>query len=206
MKWTELNQLCHGLPFFKWSMIPKSEQTASFKTQVYRWVKAGRLEALRSGLYRFPDTPVSGYYMANHLYEPSYISLETALHYYGLIPDAVFSIQSLSQKKTRAVSTLTGQFDYHHIQPKGYDGFVMHDDTDGRSFMMATPEKALVDFFYFKLRDLSTYDAQVFTDHFRLQNTQALCADTVWQHAANYGKKNLTKLVALWCETREDLA
>ena len=79
------------------------------------------------------------------LYGPSYVSQQTALRYYGLIPETVYSVQSVTTKATRSFNTPIGTFFYTSAQPQWFPiGVHMHTETD-LSYLIATPEKALLD-------------------------------------------------------------
>lgn len=82
---------------------------------------------------------------ANHLYGPSYVSLQWALRYYGLIPEQVFMMTSVTTKRSRSFRTPLGTFSYMQVPsgyfPIGIDGV----EENGVQFLMASPEKALCD-------------------------------------------------------------
>ena len=84
---------------------------------------------------------------ATKLYAPSYVSLEMALHHYGIIPEAVFTVTSVTTRKTKSFSTPLGTFSFQKIKKEAFGGFetVLR---EGVSFNLAVPEKAVVDFLY----------------------------------------------------------
>ncbi len=92
---------------------------------------------------------VNSLQLATKIYHPSYISLEFALNYYGIIPEAVFTVTSVSTKKTAffGVPEIGGYFSYQNIKASAFGGFQTFME-DGVSFNLAEMEKALVDFFY----------------------------------------------------------
>ena len=85
---------------------------------------------------------------ANRIYSPSYISLHTALSHYGIIPEATIQITSITTLKTRSFSNAFGQYTYKSVKPALFFGFVLKALPDGRTYRLATPEKALVDLLY----------------------------------------------------------
>ena len=116
-----------------------------------RWVRKGYLVRLRQGYYAFPDYKESKeftFYFANKIYKPSYISLYTALSFYGIIPEAVPQITSVTTLKTARFSNDFGEFSYKNIKPDMMFGFDLKELRDGRRIMFATPEKALIDLLY----------------------------------------------------------
>ena len=95
--------------------------------------------------------------IANKAYSPSYVSLESALNYYGLIPEVVANITSITTKKTNTINYDLGEFIYKSIKPSLMFDFdiVIKDDF---SFKIATPEKTIVDFLYLNPSLKSTDD------------------------------------------------
>ena len=82
---------------------------------------------------------------ANHLYGPSYVSLQWALRHYGLIPEQVFMMTSVTTKRSRSFKTPVGSFSYMQV-PSGYFPIgIDSDEENGVHFLMASPEKALCD-------------------------------------------------------------
>ena len=116
-----------------------------------RWCKKGLLIRLRQGWYAFPECltmPDFARYIASRIYKPSYISLHTALSFYGMIPEAVVSINSVTTLKTISFGNRFGEYTYQHIKPSIFFGFELKKMDDGRAIPFATPEKALLDLLY----------------------------------------------------------
>ena len=111
-------------------------------------VKRGLFLKLRNNLYMLKDSRPSHYYIANKMYEPSYVSLETALSHYGIIPETVYAITSITTKGTREYATPIGNFMYQRIKKQAYTGYSLK-EIDGRKAFVAEPEKALADHLYF---------------------------------------------------------
>ena len=92
-----------------------------------RWVAKGLLIRLRQGLYTFPEYKGKAdfpYYFANRMYNPSYISIHTALAFYGIIPETVVQITSITSLKTAFFSNPFGDYSYKTVQDDlmfGYD-------------------------------------------------------------------------------------
>lgn len=104
---------------------------------------------LKRGLYVCtPDVTgkiLSTELIANHLYAPSYVSMSSALRYYGLIPEAVYINQSMTLKHSRDFDTPLCRFEYTHISKKAFSvGLTCIKESD-YAFVIATPEKALCD-------------------------------------------------------------
>jgi predicted transcriptional regulator of viral defense system len=115
------------------------------------WVRQGYLIRLRQGYYAFPEYKESTdftLYFANTIYKPSYISLHTALSFYGIIPESVPEITSVTTLKTITFSNDFGEYSYKNIRPELMFGYDLRDMEGGRRIMLATPEKAIIDLLY----------------------------------------------------------
>ena len=111
--------------------------------------KQGIIIRLKRGLYvinpEYSGKTLSSELIANHLYAPSYISMSTALRYYGLIPEAVYVHQSMTVKHSRCFQTPVGYYDYKHISKEAFPIGVRSMYKDNYAFLIASPEKALCD-------------------------------------------------------------
>ena len=83
--------------------------------------------------------------IANHLYAPSYVSMSSALRYYALIPETVYTNQSMTFKHAKAFDTPLGRFEYTHISREAFSIGLSCIQKDDYAFVIATPEKALCD-------------------------------------------------------------
>lgn len=118
-------------------------------------MKANRLEStgeitrLKRGLYvvnpRLSLREIEPFLIANHLHGPSYVSMHTALRHYGLIPEAVYTVQSMTTGVARRYATGMGVFEYIHTGAEYYGIGVTIEESEGATYMIATPEKALCD-------------------------------------------------------------
>ncbi|MCP9236673.1 hypothetical protein [Lewinella sp. JB7] len=115
------------------------------------WQDKNLVRKLRNGLYMNNafqiKSRVDKYAIANRLYEPSYVSLHSALDYYDLIPEHVFEVISVSTKKTKEVSIGDTRYRYHTIKPELYFGYE-NVPWRGSQYSIAYPEKALLDLAY----------------------------------------------------------
>jgi predicted transcriptional regulator of viral defense system len=103
---------------------------------------------LRNGLYSLEGERPNLYFTANKIYRPSYISLETALSYYGIIPETVYSITSVTSKPTRDFSAFGIDFNYARIKQKAFEGYTTRKEGEN-TVLFAEPEKAFADYLYF---------------------------------------------------------
>lgn len=111
--------------------------------------KQGFIIRLKRGLYvlnpEHSGKTLSSELIANHLYTPSYISMSTALRYYGLIPEAVYIHQSMTVKHSRSFQTPLGNYDYKYISRNAFYVGVRSMHMGDYAFLIASPEKALCD-------------------------------------------------------------
>lgn len=116
-----------------------------------RWANKGLLLRLRQGYYTFPEyksKPDFALYFANRIYRPSYVSLHTALAFYGMIPEAVVQITSVTSLKTVSFTNDFGEYGYKSVKKELMFGYDLKPIADGRTFQLARPEKALLDLLY----------------------------------------------------------
>lgn len=114
------------------------------------WQKKGYIIKLINKWYLFSDVEVSEetiFRISNNLLRPSYVSLESALSYYNIIPEAVYTHQSVSTRKTTRYSTPIGEFQYRTIPQSCYFGYTILRN-EGFPILIAEFEKALLDYFY----------------------------------------------------------
>ena len=116
-----------------------------------RWTKKGLLIRLRQGYYTFPEyksKPDFLLYFANRIYRPSYVSLHSALAFYGIIPEAVVQFTSVTSLKTASFSNDLGEYIYKSMSQDLMFGYDLKPIADGRTLQLASPEKALLDLLY----------------------------------------------------------
>lgn len=114
------------------------------------WRDKGYIKMIRKGYYAFSDLTINEqtlFLMANKVYAPSYISLEMALSYYNLIPEAVYGITSVATRKTNHFKTDYGEFIYRNIKPVLMFGYKLI-AYKNHNIKIAEIEKAVLDYFY----------------------------------------------------------
>lgn len=111
-------------------------------------LKSGLFVKLRNRFYSLEDSHPSRDFIANKLYQPSYISLESALAHYQIIPEVVYGNTSVTTKPTREFQTPIGNFSYHQIKIRAFTGYGLK-LIDRDKVLIAEPEKALADYLYF---------------------------------------------------------
>jgi predicted transcriptional regulator of viral defense system len=125
---------------------------------VKRALASGEIIHIRRGLYclapQYRKKSLNLYALAQYIYGPSYISLESALSWHGWIPESVHAITSASFKKAKEFRTPLGFFSYERVpQWVFYAQVERRTDDAGNVFLMATPWKALADYVYVRKRD-----------------------------------------------------
>lgn len=130
------------------------------KKALVNWQKKEYIVKIRNGYYCFSHSNASEhflYYCANKIYYPSYISMETALSYYNIIPEGVYTVTSITTLKTNSFNTSIGQFEYKHVKPKLYFGYKLL-LFENKKVRMATLEKTVLDYIYLHT-DLNHFDS-----------------------------------------------
>jgi predicted transcriptional regulator of viral defense system len=152
MKFTDLVNKVSDLPCFSAGFLMAGCKQEQVNLQLARWVKDGRAIRIHKGLYvlaePFRKCRIDPYCIANELGCPSYVSLQSALAWYGMIPEYVPAVVSVTAGRPRIIQTPLGRFEFRHIKPSmfwGYDH--LETSPDCRAFI-ARPEKALLDLIY----------------------------------------------------------
>ncbi len=115
-----------------------------------RYTKQKFIVKVKRGLYAFPDALPPDLYLANKLYDPSYISREFALAFYGVIPEMVYEITSVTTKPTRRFETQGKVYSYRRIKKSAFTGYLVTKQINF-SFRIADAEKAFVDTLYYRV-------------------------------------------------------
>lgn len=112
--------------------------------QASRLTTDGILKRIAKGVYCLNDRIPNDFEIANFLYKPSYISLESALAYYGILLQVPHSVTSITTKRAKKIISQGKAFVYSHLAQNYYSGYVREKD-----FVIATPEKAIIDIVFF---------------------------------------------------------
>jgi predicted transcriptional regulator of viral defense system len=153
MKYLEFKSKLLHYPLFSTNelkLLLGADFNRSLLNNLKRWEKDGLIIKLRKGLYllKVDKEFVNPMILAEKIYSPSYISLEMALNWYGIIPEAVFTVTSISTKKSNFFTVPSvGYFSYQTIKKRAFGGYKTFVE-NGISYNLAEPEKALLDFFY----------------------------------------------------------
>ncbi len=120
------------------------------KDKIAAMEKQQQLIRIKKGLFVVAQqegtSPISRELIANHLYGPSYVSLESALSYHNLIPERVYRVRSVTMKRFKMYETPLGVFEYRTVSPEYFSiGIQQQVTQDNTAFLIASPEKALCD-------------------------------------------------------------
>lgn len=205
MKYKEFKDKIQKYPIFSSSHLPAlTDNEQVLRNQLARWRRQGLVLRLKKGLYVLnkedrkinPSRP----FIASQLLSPSYLSTEYALSFYGLIPERVEDVTSVTTKKTSTFRNDFGTFHYQHIDVSCFVGFKETKDDNGYPFFIAEPEKAIVDFLYLNLFNFSEDDVNIFRESYRFQNLSGLGRQKIKMFAKVFNNKKLLKVVHSFCE------
>lgn len=212
MKWADFIKITGSLPIIDVEILLAGEtNTSQARVQISRWHKEGKLIQLKRGLYLLSEAyrkiEIWEPYIASFLKKPSYISLEKALEYYDLIPEAVTVYTSVSTKRQGRFVSKAGIFDYRHIKNSlfwGYESITIHKQTA----FMALPEKALLDLIYLNGLNIQ----QEYLEELRLQNVEKINIDRLFEYAEKFqgpgmqrAAKVIKKYISEYKETEKTL-
>jgi predicted transcriptional regulator of viral defense system len=151
--------------------------------QLSRWTKSGRLYQLRRGLYAlappFQKVKPHPFLVANHLVRGSYVSCQSALAHYGLIPEYVPVVTSVTTARPARWNTSLGSYEFHHIKADLLRGYRLVELSAGQRAFVALPEKALLDLIYLRPGG----DSPDYLRELRLQNLDRLDLDELQRQA-----------------------
>lgn len=138
------------LPAFNLNDIRKIDPDFH-RPQLSDWISRGYITPLAGGYYILANMQIDEslvFMLANLIYEPSYISRESALAYYQVIPESVLGVTSTSSRKTRQFDTQWGVFSYRSIKPSLMFGYQVIEKDQNTKFKIAKLEKAVLDYLY----------------------------------------------------------
>ena len=172
MKFSDLLSVAGNQPFFDTGLLLAGEVDPSdVRRQLSRWVSSGKIRQLRRGLYTFapPYQMVAPhpFLIANALVPGSYVSGQSALAYYGLIPE--YTPRTISVTLARP-SEWDGGYIHHHLAPHLFFGYQSIEVTQGQYAFIALPEKALLDLAHLTPGS----DSPNYLSQLRLQNLEKM--------------------------------
>jgi len=149
MQYLELKEQLRDFLVFSLDDIKKTDPTF-YRQRLNEWQDKGYIKKVIKEYYIFSDLEINEsvlFIIANKIYDPSYVSLEMALSYHGLIPESVYEITSVSSRKTYAFNSQLAKFSYRQIKPELMFGYQLV-TYQNHNFKMAEIEKVILDYFY----------------------------------------------------------
>jgi len=153
MEFQHLVEVVGDEPVFETGLLlAGAVNPADVRRQLSRWTTTGRLHQLRRGLYAlappFRKVKPHPFLVANRMVRGSYVSCQSALAHYGLIPEHVPVTTSVTLLRPGRWDTPLGSYEYRHIQGELFFGTLWADLGGGQHAFIAAPEKALLDLIY----------------------------------------------------------
>ena len=179
MEFEELLELVGNEPVFETALLLAGKvKPESVRLQLTRWKNNGRVYQLRRGLYAiappYQKIKPHPFLIANRMQRASYVSGQSSLAFYGLIPDTVQVTLSVTAGRPEHLETPLGVFEFRHVKPDLLSGYRMitlgNPDQPEQQALVATPEKALLDLVYLQPGG----DTPDFLHGLRLQNLERL--------------------------------
>ena len=198
MNFEQLLHIVGDEPVFETGLLLAGEVDPDrVRRQLSRWVRAGRLYRLRRGLYAlappYRKASPHPFLIANRLAHGSCVSLQSALAHYGLIPEYVPLVTSVTTGRPGRRETPLGAFEFRHLKPDLLFGYRRLDLGDGQAAFVAVPEKALLDLVYLTPGG----DAPGYLRELRLQNLEQLDLEALQRMAARFDRPKVMRAAEL---------
>jgi predicted transcriptional regulator of viral defense system len=167
---------------------------------VKRAIAGGEILHVRRGLYclapKYQKKKINLYALAQHIYGPSYISLESALSWHGWIPEAVYTLTSASSGKAKEFKNPLGAFSYNRVPQKVfYSGVERLTDDAGDVFLMASPIKALADYVYVHKKDWAGFKPAAESLRIEPEEFESVTTDDLDALIENYTSRRVGKFL-----------
>ncbi len=204
MDFDQLLYLIGNEPVFDSSLLMAGNINPEYvRTQLSRWVATGKIYQLRRGVYALAppyqkNTP-HPFLIANRLQRASYVSLQSALAFYGMIPETVYRTVSVSTMRTESLKTPLGDYDFRHIQNKLFFGYQLI-NLQGQHAFVASPEKALLDLIYLVPKGGS----EEFLSEMRLQNIAQVDLQKIQKMASIFKKAKIQTAIEVIARIKEN--
>ena len=173
---------------------------------IKRAIAGGEILKVRRGLYclapPYQKKPISIYSLAQRVYGPSYISLESALSYHGWIPEAVYSCTCVSYRNAKEFTTPLAHFSYKHVPQRiFYFGVERCEDENGNVFFMASPAKSLADYVYVHRSDWSGIQEAVESLRIDEHDLMSVKVRDLSELIENYKNNRVRRFLTRWRES-----
>jgi predicted transcriptional regulator of viral defense system len=200
MEFERLLELVGDEPVFETALLLAGKvNTDIVRLQITRWTKRGRIYQLRRGLYAiappYQKVKPHPFLIANRMQRASYVSGQSALAFYGLIPDTVHATLSVTASRPERLETPLGVFEFRHVKPELLRGYRMTAlyglKLPEQQALVAIPEKALLDLVYLQPGG----DTLAYLRELRLQNLERLDLDELRRQAETFSTPKLRRAV-----------
>jgi predicted transcriptional regulator of viral defense system len=194
MKFKELLELIGEEPIFKSSLLMAGNRSAlPVRLQLSRWVSEGKILQIKRGLYvvtkPYRNKEPHPFLIANMIKKASYISLQSALEYYGIIPEYVPKITSVTTGRPKELNTKLGNFIFKHLKKELFWGYKEQEIIKGTGVFIATPEKALLDLIYL----IPDSDNLAYIEELRLQSNEKLDIELLTYYSKRFKKPKIER-------------
>lgn len=195
MEFDSLLKLIGDDPVFESSLLLSGNiNPKTVHLQLTRWVNNGRIYQLRRGLYSiappYQKNKPHPFLIANFLQRASYVSLQSALAFYSLIPEIVNTTVSVTTGRPDRLETPLGLYEFRHIKTDLLFGYQMT-DLGGQSALVAIPEKALLDLIYLQPGG----ESPNYLQELRLQNVEQLDLDRLKKQSDVFDSPKMRRAV-----------
>ncbi len=175
MKFLDLVRLTKNTPIFTAELLISGDvDPRDVRRQLSRWKEAGKVIQLRKGVYtlaeEFRAVWPHPFLIANNLVKASYVSLQSALAFYGMIPEHVPVTTSVTTGRPWSWETPTGTFSYRHVKPQLFHSYRPTEVAPGTVALVATREKALCDLIHLTPGS----DTRAWLEELRLQDLDSI--------------------------------
>ena len=196
MDFASLLEIIGNEPVFESALLLAGDvKPAAVRLQLSRWVADGKIYQLRRGLYALapPYNKIKPhpFLIANRLKGASYVSCQSALAHYGMIPETTPVTVSVTSSRQARWQTPLGDFEFHHVRQALLTGYRLLDLGGGQGAFVASPEKALLDLIYLQAGG----DSQAHLQELRLQNLERLDPAKLEQQAEHFGSVKIRRAV-----------
>lgn len=194
MKWEELLEIVGDEPVFSSAILMAGDVSVQdVRRQLSRWVRSGKVIQLRRGLYALSDPyrkfVPHPFVLANALKPASYVSLQSALAFYGLIPEYTPVVTSVCTGRPERLETEFGTFFFSHVKDTWFTGYRKVEVSPGQSAFLAIPEKSLLDLIYLT----PGADAPDYLGELRLQGLESVDQGVLTEIARKSGSPKLIR-------------
>ena len=195
MQFLELKQKLNNFIVFNLNDIRKIDSNFD-RRRLNEWINKKYIKKLRRSYYIFSNLEINEFILfsiANKIYSPSYISLETALSHYNLIPEGVYTTTSVCTRKTKNIKNTLGNFSYKGIKPSLMFGYEII-KKNNYNFKIAEIEKSILDYFYLNTqikdeKDLEGLRLNTFEFKQKVEDKKLM------QYLEKFNNKTLTKRI-----------